>query len=187
MAAVRFLQVACVGVAITFFNVYLDSDLGVATAQIGIIAASARLFAVPMALLGPSLSRRLGFGETAVLASTFAGLSMLPLAFGNVAVAGVGFIGVMSFTSMRYPAFYVYMMERTPERLRSIMNGANEMAAGLSFAAVSLIAGYVIVRSGYPAAFLMGGAITLFGTAIFAVYVRWGADLNARWHRPPKS
>jgi MFS family permease len=187
MAAVRFLQVACVGVAITFFNVYMDSGLGVATAQIGIIAASARLFAVPMALLGPSLSRRLGFGETAVLASTFAGLSMLPLAFGGVGMAGLGFVGVMSFTSMRYPAFYVYMMERTPERLRSIMNGANEMAAGLSFAAVALIAGYVIVRSGYPAAFLMGGAITLVGTAIFGVYVRWGAQISARLHKAPSS
>jgi MFS family permease len=174
MAGVRFLQVAGIGVAMTFFNVYMDSGMGLPTAQIGFIAATARLVAVPVALLGPSLSRRLGFGATAVFASTMAGLSMLPIAFGgSAAVAGLGFVGVMSFTSMRYPAFYVYMMERTPERLRAIMNGANEMAAGLSFAAVSLVAGFVIVQVGYGAAFAMGAAITLLGTAVFAVYVRW--------------
>ncbi len=100
-----------------------------------------------MALLGPSLSRRLGFGATAVFASVCAGLSILPIAFGpSAAVAGAGFVGVMSFTSMRYPAFYVFMMERTPERLRAIMNGVNEMAAGLSFAAISLAGGYIIVH-----------------------------------------
>jgi MFS family permease len=181
MAGVRFLQVAGIGVAMTFFNVYMDSALGLPTAQIGFVAATARLVAVPVALLGPSLSRRMGFGATAVFASTCAGLSMLPIAFGGTAaVAGLGFVGVMSFTSMRYPAFYVYMMERTPERLRAIMNGANEMAAGLSFAAISLVAGYVIVRIGYPAAFAMGAAITLLGTLIFGIYVRFGARIGER-------
>jgi MFS family permease len=165
----------------TFFNVYLDSALGLPTAQIGFIAATARLVAVPVALLGPSLSRRIGFGATVVFASTCAGLSMLPIAFGgSAAVAGLGFVGVMSFTSMRYPAFYVYLMDRTPERLRAIMTGANEMAAGLGFAAISLVAGYVIVQVGYPAAFAMGAGITLLGTLIFGIYVRFGARIGGR-------
>jgi MFS family permease len=181
MASVRFLQVAGVGVAMTFFNVYMDDGLGIATAQIGIIAASARLVAVPVALLGPSLSRRLGFGPTAIFASVCAGLSILPIALGgNAVVAGLGFVGVMSFTSMRYPAFYVYMMERTPERLRAIMNGANEMAAGLSFAAISLAGGYIIVRFGYGAAFITGALITLLGTLIFWLYVQFGERIKPR-------
>lgn len=184
MAVVRFLQVAGVGVAMTFFNVYMDSELGIATAQIGIIAASARLVAVPVALLGPSLSRRLGFAATATIASALAGLSILPIAFGGgAAVAGLGFVGVMSFTSMRYPAFYVYLMERTPERLRSIMNGANEMAAGLSFAAISLAGGYIIVHFGYSAAFVTGAAITLLGTLVFWGYAQFGERVRLRWRR----
>lgn len=185
MASVRFLQLAGVGVALTFFNVYMDSELGVATAQIGFIAATARLVAVPVALLGPSLSRRLGFGATAVIASACAGLSLLPIAFGgNAAIAGLGFVGVMSFTSLRYPAFYVYMMERTPERLRSIMNGVNEMAAGLSFAAISLVAGYIIVHFGYATAFVTGALVTLFGALIFWFYVQFGGrGLLARLRR----
>lgn len=173
MAAIRFLQVAGIGAGATFFNVYMDEELMVATAQIGLIAATARLVAVPAALIGPSLSRRFGFGATAVFASTVAGLSLFPLALvPQPGIAGLGFIGLMSFTSMRYPAFYVYMMERTPERLRSIMNGANEMAAGLSFSFIALVGGYVIVNYGYTATFLGGAILTLIGTAIFAVYVR---------------
>jgi len=173
MAVVRFLQVAGVGAGATFFNVYMDNQLMVATAQIGLIAATARLVAVPAALLGPSLSRRFGYGATAVFASTVAAFSLLPLALvPQPGIAGLGFIGLMSFTSMRYPAFYVYLMERTPDRLRSIMNGANEMAAGLSFSLIALVGGYVIVTYGYTALFLGGAALTLVGTGVFAVYVR---------------
>ena len=178
MAGVRFLQVAGIGVTMTFFNVYMDSAMGLPTAQIGFISATARLVAVPVALLGPSLSRRMGFGATAVFASACAGLAILPIAFGGTAaVAGLGFVGVMSFTSMRYPAFYVYMMERTPERLRAIMNGANEMAAGLSFATISLLSGYIIVHYGYGAAFITGALITLLGTLIFWLYMQLGGRL----------
>ena len=53
MALIRFLQVSVVGAGMTFFNVYMDSELGVATATIGLVAASARLLSVPAALLAP--------------------------------------------------------------------------------------------------------------------------------------
>ena len=125
---------------------------------------------------GPKAIYAADFGATAIIASTCAGLSILPIALGNsAAVAGLGFVGVMSFTSLRYPAFYVYIMERTPERLRAIMNGTNEMAAGLSFAGISLVAGYIIVHYGYGAAFVTGALITLLGTLIFWLYVQWGS------------
>jgi MFS family permease len=173
MSVVRFLQVAAVGSGVTFFNVYMDDALGVATAQIGLIASLARLVAVPAALFGPLLSRRIGYGAAATAASFVTFLSVLPLALiPNPAAAGVGFIGLMTSTSIRYPAFYVYMMERTPSPLRATMTGAGEMAAGLCFALMSLLGGYMIVRFGYPSAFLLGGAFTLAGTLLFAYYVR---------------
>jgi MFS family permease len=40
MSVVRFLQVAGVGAAVTFFNVYLDDALNVATPTIGVVAAT---------------------------------------------------------------------------------------------------------------------------------------------------
>ena len=73
---------------------------------------------------------------------------------------------------MRWPAFYVYMMERTPERLRAVMNGVNEMAAGLSFAFIALVGGIIIVNYGYTATFLFSAGLTLAGALIFAGFVR---------------
>lgn len=172
MSVVRFLQVAGVGAAVIFFNVYMDAELRVATPIIGLVAATARLLAVPAALLGPTLARRVGYGEAAMLGSLGAALSLLPLALiPNPAAAGLGFIGLLAFTAIRYPTFYVYIMERTPPRLRATMTGAGEMAAGFSFALISLLGGFIIVQFGYAAAFLLSAIVTLAGTALFAVYV----------------
>ncbi|MCS6826052.1 MAG: MFS transporter [Caldilinea sp.] len=172
MSIVRFLQVAGVGVAVTFFNVYMDAALHVATPTIGMLAAVARLIAVPAALIGPAFARRVGYGEAAMLGSFGSALSLLPLAlFPNPMAAGFGFISLLAFTAIRYPTFYVYIMERTPPRLRATMTGAGEMAAGFSFALISLLGGYIIVQYGYAAAFWLGAVFTLAGTALFAVYV----------------
>ncbi|MBE2236470.1 MAG: MFS transporter [Caldilineaceae bacterium] len=174
MSVVRFLQVAGVGAAVTFFNVYMDSGLQVSTPMIGIVSASARLLAVPIALLGPVLARRIGYGEASVLGSLGAFLSLLPLALiPTPAAASIGFVGLLAFTSIRFPTFYVFMMERTPPRLRAAMTGAGEMAAGFSFALISLIGGFLIVRYGYDATFLLAAAMTLLGTLIFGVYIWW--------------
>lgn len=173
MAVVRFLQLGGMGAAMTFFNVYMDTELGASTATIGLIAASARLLAVPAVLLGPALGRRIGYGTTAALTAGAAFLSSLPLALaGSVAGAGVGYVGLLASFSMRYPAFYVYLMGRTPDRLRAMMTGVNEMAAGLSVAFISLAGGYIIVQYGYAATFLIGGAMTLAGALALYGYVR---------------
>jgi len=172
MALVRFLQVAGVGAAVTFFNVYMDDGLGVATATIGFISAAGRLVAVPAALIGPSLSRRIGYGPAAVVGSFGTFASLLPLAFLPTPIAaGTGFVGLLAFTAIRFPAFYVYLMERTPPRLRATMTGTGEMAAGFSFAIISLLGGFIIVRYGYDATFLGAALVTLMGTALLAIYV----------------
>jgi predicted MFS family arabinose efflux permease len=173
MAVVRFLQLGGLGAAMTFFNVYMDTELGASTATIGLIAASARLLAVPAGLLGPALGRRIGYGTTAALTAGIAFVGMLPLALtGTVAGAGAGYIVLLTSFSMRYPAFYVYLMGRTPDRLRAMMTGVNEMAAGLSVAFISLVGGYIIVQYGYTATFLVGGAMTLAGGLALYGYVR---------------
>ncbi len=173
VAGMRFLQVAAVAAGTTFFNVYMDSALMVATAEIGIISAAARLASVPAALVVPWLSRRFGYGPSAVYASAISALSLIPLALAPVpAVAGAGFISLMAITSIRYPVFYVYMMERTPDRLRSLMNGISEMAAGFSFAFVAMAGGYAIVTYGYAVTFLGAGILTMISAVILWIYLR---------------
>jgi predicted MFS family arabinose efflux permease len=91
---------------------------------------------------------------------------------------GLGYVGLMTCTLIRYPAFFVYLMDKTPERLRAATNGAGEMAAGLSFAMVALVGGYIIAGPGYPLTFLLGAGMTLAGTVIFWFFLRAKGDIT---------
>ena len=170
---VRFTQVAALAGGLTFFNVYLDTELAVPTFWVGTALAGARLGGVPAALLGPEISRRLGLGNTVVVVSVLTAVSVLPLALLRTPLAATaGLIGMLVTSNIRYPVFNIYMLEVVPAKLRAMMSGVNEMAAGLSFALVALVGGVVIVRYGYPALFLTCGAITLLGACVFAVFLR---------------
>ncbi len=170
---VRLLQVAALAGGLTFFNVYLDTELAVPTFWVGVALAGARLAGVPAALLGPAISQRLGLGKTVVVASVLTALAVLPLALVRTQLAAsAGLIGLIVFSNIRYPAFSIYMLEVVPAKLRPMMSGVNDMAAGLSFAVVALLGGIVIVRHGYPVMFLAGGAATLLSALVFAVFLR---------------
>ena len=173
LGLVRFLQVAALGGGLTFFNVYMDTALAVPTFWVGVALAGARLAAVPTALLGPAISRRLGLGNTVVFSSILVAICVLPLALVPTPVAAtLGMVGLLLFSNIRYPAFNIYMLDAVPVRMRPMMSGVNEMAAGASFALIALVGGLIIVRHGYSAAFLAGGAITLLGSFVFAVMLR---------------
>lgn len=173
LSAVRFFQVAGVGTAGTFFNVYMDQGLAAPTNQIGLVSAFARLLAVPAALAVPFLTRRFGAANTALWSSVITVAGLLPMALlPNRSAASLGFVGVMASASIRYPAFFVYMMSITPPQLRATMSGAGEMAAGFSFALIALVGGMMIERIGYAPVFLVSGAITAFGSVLFFFFMR---------------
>ena len=108
ISVVRFFQVSGVATASTFFNVYADTKLMVPTSQIGLIVACARLIGVFAALSTPMFVSRWGVARTVLVASLVSTFFILPLAllpYG--AAAGIGFIGVISVSSLRYPAFMI--------------------------------------------------------------------------------
>ncbi len=71
-------------------------------------------------------------------------------------MAGLGYIGVIALTSIRYPSFLIYTMGIMPARYRSVMSGAGEMSAGFSFSLMALAGGYLIANQGYRDLFLLG-------------------------------
>jgi predicted MFS family arabinose efflux permease len=171
MALARLFQVAGMGTAWTFFNVYMDASLHVPTTQIGLLAAVGRLLSVPMALVTPSLTAKWGNGAVAVWGSLAASVGMLPLALSsNWLVAGLGFIAVTSISSIRYAAYLVYVLELVPARQRGAMSGAGEMAAGFSFAGMAVSGGFIIATLGYQNLFMIGLGLSLIGTVIFWIY-----------------
>jgi predicted MFS family arabinose efflux permease len=176
LSVIRLLIVAGSAVAMTFFNVYMDAGLHVSTAQIGIAVAIGRLSAVPAALTTPLLAARWGNAPVALGASLLLVAFLVPLALVPAwYAAGLGYVGAIAMTSIRYPAFMVYSMEMVPVRYRSALAGSAETATGLSFAALALAGGYLIANLGYSALFLTGAALNIVGTLVFGLFValRW--------------
>lgn len=173
MSVVRFLQVAGVGTASIFINVYLDTSLKVSPGTIGAIAAFGRLVAVPIVLYSPRLIRRWGIGTIAVLASFGTALCLVPLAlFPQWLAAAIAYIATLSLSNLRYTAFIVYIMLLVPTRQQSVMAGAGETAAGFSFALMALGGGYVLAIFSFRDLFLMGAFLSGLGSLIFWLHLR---------------
>lgn len=173
LALVQLLQGAGEGAARTFFNVYLDAGLRVATHQIGTMAAVGQLFAVPAALVTPLLIARWGNGRTYAWSSLGIAVSLLPLALiSHWGAAGVGFVGVMALASVWRPAFILFRMEIVSPGWWAVMNGASNTALGLSWFAMSLVGGYIVTSLGYRSLFLTGAGLTAAGALLFWAYFR---------------
>ncbi|MEM7115796.1 MAG: MFS transporter [Chloroflexota bacterium] len=171
LAVIRLMQVAGLGTTATFINVYLDTELQVSTARIGLLTSVSRLVGVPAALLVPSLTKRFGNMNVAIAGSLGAALCILPIALvPHWLVAGLGFVGARIMTSLRYPAFQVYSLELVEPKLQSMLAGVMGLAAGLSFALMAFFGGFVITASSFQTLFLIGSTITLVGTAVLWLF-----------------
>jgi MFS family permease len=167
------LQVSAEGVAMIFFNVYLDRALNVPVAQIGLLLALARLGSVPAALATPMLIERWGTRRTYIISSTGIAIAVLPLALiPHWLAAEIGFLGVVAMASIGRSAMSTYQMGLVPARWRSMMSATATTGVGLSFSALSLAGGYAIGSVGYPTLFLTSAACTLAGVLVYMLFVR---------------
>jgi predicted MFS family arabinose efflux permease len=173
MSVVRFLQIAGVGTAIIYFNVYMDTELAVSPGKIGIIAGIGRLMSVPIVLFAPLLIRRKGTGTVAVWASLATVICLLPLALiPHWWAAAIAYASAIALTSLRFTAFIVYIMMLVPNHQQSVMAGAGEMASGFSFAVMALVGGYILALFSFRDLFLLGASLSLLGTLIFWFHLR---------------
>lgn len=168
MAVVRLLQIGGIAATNTFYNVYLDSELLLPTATIGIIVAAGRLLGVPAALATAPLTARFGNRGVVIGTSLATALAILPMAFiPHWGAAAFSFVGVTGLSWIRYAASIVYFLEIVPPSRRATVSGVTEMAAGLCFTAVAFGGGYMITALGYQALFLTGAALTAISALIF--------------------
>lgn len=161
IALVRLLQVAGVGATTTFFNVYLDTELMLPTAQIGAIIAAGRLLGVPAALATGALTARFGKPGVVIAASLATAVSILPLALiPHWGAATASFVSVVGLSWIRYSASIVYYLELVPPARRATVSGVTEMAGGICFTLITFGGGYMIALLGYRPLFLGAAAIT---------------------------
>ena len=161
------------GPVVTFFNVYMDNEMGISTALIGGIAATALLIAVPAALLAPLIVARWGNARTIVAGMIGLALCTLPLALiPRWPAAGLAYIASSAMFSFTIGPQRVFSQELVAPRWQPTMASAFMMGAGLAFATVSLAGGYVIVEAGYRALFLISVGLITAAVLFFWLYFR---------------
>jgi MFS family permease len=171
MALVLLLRGASEGAGRIFFNVYLDANLHVSTAQIGALSAVGQLLSVPVALVAPLLMARWGNGRILVWGLLGTALSLLPMAFiPHWIASGVSFMSLLVMVSITTPAYSLFCQEVVSSGWRAAMSGATFMAVGLSFAAMAFSGGYIITALGYRSLFLIGAGLTAVGALLFWAY-----------------
>jgi DHA1 family tetracycline resistance protein-like MFS transporter len=168
IALVRVLQIAGLAVTSTFINLYLDAELRVPTAQIGVLLAIGRLVSVPMALSSAALSARFGNRNVVIGASLATAVGMMPLVLiPHWSAAWISMIFVAGLSGIRYAASMVYFLDLVPPNRRATTAGVTEMAAGICFTALSLSGGYMITLLGYRAVFLLGAVLSGVSALVF--------------------
>jgi predicted MFS family arabinose efflux permease len=173
LAVIVFFQVAGEGIGRTFYNVYLDSGLGIATSQIGLLLAAGQLLGVPAALATPLLAARWGLRRIYLLTSLGMVLSLIPLALiPHWIVAGLAFMCLIALASVTRPTISVYQMELVAPSQQAAMSAATTMAVGISWSSVASSGGYIITLFGYPVLFLMGAVLTLIAVLLFWLHMR---------------
>jgi MFS family permease len=171
MALAVVLQAAASSAANTFFNFYLDTDLGTSTARIGLLASIGQLLSVPGPLLVPILAARWDRRHVVIGAALGSALSVVLLALvPHWAAAGVGYAGSAAFMMMWFCVVFPYSLSLVPARCQGTMSGAGNLATGLNSSIVSLAGGFIIAGLGFRSLFLISGAVTVLGVVIFWAY-----------------
>ncbi len=161
------------GTVTTFFNVYLDMELGTSTVLIGVLSATAQVLSVPAALAAPLLIARWGYTRLIFWGTLGMALGILPLALiPHWGAAGLGFIGSGVLFSISIGPIRVFSQELVTPDWRATMASAFMMGAGLAFSSMSLLGGYAITSLGYRPLFLIGTVLGIAGAFLFWVCFR---------------
>lgn len=155
----------------TFFTIYLDSVLRVATPLIGLLLGLTQLLSVST-LITPVLVRRWGKGKTVSRVGIGISVSVVPLALFSHWLAAGGSLLVQSvMTNIRIPAYQQLTQEHLKTRWRALVSGAVQTASGLSVFAVSLVGGFIVVALGYPAMFVMASVASGIGGLMVRLFL----------------
>ena len=157
----------------TFFNVYMDTSLGVSTAQIGSILGTVQLLSVPAALAAPLLMARLREVRTVVLVVGGAGLAALPLALvPTLGAAAAGYLLMFVLVAIARPSAMVFTQQLVKPGWRPVMSGAVETVWGLGGAAASWMGGQMAVTVGYGPVFGAGAGFLVASALYFGASFR---------------
>lgn len=157
----------------SFCNAYMDAELALTPAMIGLITGVGQFAAIFAPMVLPKLAQKRGNGWTLVVVTLGSAISLTPLIlFPHWLGAGLGRFGTLALAAMWMPTLQVYQMEMIAQRWRSLAYGTISMAMGLSFAAVSYGGGFVVAGWSYSALFGVGLLLSIGGAGLMGLFVR---------------
>lgn len=156
-----------------FFNIFLNVDLQVDPARIGLILGIGQLAAAALALTTPWLARRIGNGRVIVIAlgGLSAGLLVMAMSRSWLA-AGASFMLFQALTAISISAIAVYRMERIDAVWWGWASGIAVAVRGIGESAVFFGGGVLIELYGFASFFRATAAILTAGLIFFLVYFR---------------
>ena len=176
------------GPVVTFFNVYMDDGLGISTALIGVLSATALLVSVPAALLAPLMVARQGNTRTILGGMIGMALLTLPLALiPRWPAAGLAYISSSAMFAVTVGPLRLFTQELVAPRWQATISSAFMLGSGVAFAALSLAGGYTIVTLGYRALFLAAAGLVVAAILVFQFYFRVPRGEMARRTLPDSS
>ena len=156
-----------------FCSPYMDTELGLTAATIGLVTSVGQVAAILAVFAIPRLAGRWSHGWIVVMSTAVLALSLLLLAlvphWGAVAV---GLLGVQVAAALWLPALQVFQMELVPEGWRAIAYGALTTAMGSGYGVTSLFGGWFVDSHGYRALFRLGAVFSAVGALMMAAISR---------------
>jgi MFS family permease len=160
------------GALLPFYNVYLAS-LGSDARTIGLIYAFAGACQAAVGLAAPPIIRRYGtLWVTTLLRIAPLPLFALLLIAPGAALATAAYVLRAALYGPTIPAESTFVAEILPSSLRSHVFGLRVMSWNVAWAFASVVAGWLIVRAGYPPVIIVFVVAMVIANAIYVVYVR---------------
>jgi predicted MFS family arabinose efflux permease len=170
---VAFLGAIGEGTVRTFFNVYLDTGLGVSPAAIGSIMGLAQLLPIGAALAVPFLVVRWGTGYALAAGLMGAGMFLVPLAaFPVVWVAAAAYMGVIALVAMSSTARDMFGQEIVIPRWRTTSQGVAIIGLALGWSLAGIGGGTLIKTNGFGALYFAGAMAMLLAAGLLIGYLR---------------
>jgi MFS family permease len=174
---VRFLPLMALWAAILaaftpFANIYLERQLHIPLAHIGLIFSSTQALQFSMGLLVPLVVRMLGLINGIVATQITAGLALFAMALagnGGVAVALYLIFSAAQWASS--PALYNLLMNETPDRQRSTAAAMTLFANALAGSVATAVAGVLFTRFGYKPVLTGIAGVALVVAILFRIVI----------------
>lgn len=156
-----------------FFNIFLNVDLQVSPAQIGLLLGVGQLVAAALALTTPWCARRIGHGRVIVFALVGLNSSLLFMAMSESWLsAGVAYMLFQALTAISISAIAIYRMERVDASWWGLVSGVAVAARGIGESAVFFGGGILIEWVGFAGFFRATAGLLGIGLIFFLVYFR---------------